>query len=134
MAANSLIDEAAGMTGATLGGRVQTVAGLIEPAALAATLMQEHVLCDLTPPAVSGGNEPEPEITLETVWAINYGKVKHRAKYRLDQLEVAIDEVGRMVSAGGGPLGGATLGGLEPRPTRPSQGSAAHTAQHAQSR
>jgi len=105
------------VTGATLRGKVQTVAGLIEPAALAATWMHEHVLCDLNPPAVSGGNEPEPEITLETVWAINYGKVKHRTKYRLDQLDVAIHEVGRMVSAGGNSIVELTCGGLKPDPT-----------------
>ena len=48
----------------TLRGMVQTVSGLIEPAALEATLMHEHVLCDITPPAQAAINAPEPEITL----------------------------------------------------------------------
>ena len=36
-----------------LRGTVQTVSGLIAPEALGATLMHEHVLCDITPPSVA---------------------------------------------------------------------------------
>ena len=59
----------------TLRGKVQTVRGPIAPEMLAATLMHEHVLCDITPPSLAALNDPGPEITLENVWAINYGKV-----------------------------------------------------------
>src|SRR5579862_1805298 len=84
-----------------LRGKVQTVRGPIAPEALGATLMHEHVLCDITPPAMAARNEPAPEITLETVWAINYGQVKSARKYKLDRVDVAIDEVARMTAAGG---------------------------------
>jgi phosphotriesterase-related protein len=99
-----------------LRGKVQTVGGLIEPSALAATLMHEHVLCDITPPAQAARNEPDPEITLENVWAINYGKVKHATKYRLDLLDVAVREVEGMIAAGGKSVVELTCGGLKPDP------------------
>jgi len=63
---------------ASLRGKVQTVSGVIAPEALAATLMHEHVLCDITPPSLAALNDPGPEITLENVYAINYGKVSTR--------------------------------------------------------
>ena len=100
----------------SLRGKVQTVGGLIEPAALAATLMHEHVLCDITPPSLAALNDPGPEITLENVYAINYGRVKHATKYRLDLLETAVHEVEKMVAAGGSSIVELTCGGLKPDP------------------
>src|SRR5438552_16796486 len=97
-------------------GRVQTVRGLIAPETLAATLMHEHVLCDITPPALAALNDPGPEITLENVYAINYGKVKHATKYRLDLLDTAVSEVATMVEAGGRSIVELTCGGLKPGP------------------
>jgi phosphotriesterase-related protein len=105
------------MTRSDLRGKVQTVSGLIAPAALEATLMHEHVLCDITPPSVSALNNPGPEITLENVWAINYGRVKHAGKYRLDRIDVAVKEVTAMVAAGGKSVVELTCGGLRPDPT-----------------
>jgi phosphotriesterase-related protein len=100
----------------TLRGKVQTVRGLIAPEALAATLMHEHVLCDITPPSLAALDDPGPEITLENVYAINYGKVRHATKYRLDLVETAVAEVGKMVAAGGRSLVELTCGGLKPDP------------------
>ena len=100
----------------SLRGKVQTVRGPIAPEALAATLMHEHVLCDITPPSLAALNDPGAEITLENVYAINYGRVKHATKYRLDLLETAVAEVGKMVAAGGRSLVELTCGGLKPDP------------------
>jgi len=49
--------------------KVQTVTGLIDPAALGRVLMHEHVLCDITPPALKAKNDPGPEIAGTTVAA-----------------------------------------------------------------
>src|ERR1700694_4729242 len=95
-----------------LRGKGQTVGGLIEPGDLAATLMHDHVLCDITPPSQAALNDPGPEITLENVWAINYGKVKHATKYRLDFIDIAVHEIGPMVAAGGTSVGEANSGAL----------------------
>src|SRR5258707_14884418 len=104
------------MTQATQRGKVQTVRGLIAPETLAATLMHEHVLCDITPPSLAALNDPGPEITLENVWAINYGKVRHATKYRLDLIDIAVQEVETMVAAGGSSVVELTCGGLKPDP------------------
>ena len=104
------------MAHGNLRGKVQTVAGLIAPDRLGATLMHEHVLCDITPPSVAALNDPGPEITLDNVWAINYGRVKHAGKYRLDHLEVAVGEIAAMVAAGGRSVVELTCGGLKPDP------------------
>jgi phosphotriesterase-related protein len=101
----------------SLRGKVQTVRGIVAPEALAATLMHEHVLCDITPPSLAALNDPGPEITLENVYAINYGRIKHATKYRLDLLETAVSEVEKMVKAGGRSLVELTCGGLKPDPT-----------------
>lgn len=99
-----------------LKGKVQTVQGLIAPDALGATLMHEHVLCDITPPRLAAEKDPGPEITLETVWAINYGELKSARKYKLDRLDVAVAEVARMTAAGGRSIVELTCGGLKPDP------------------
>ena len=46
-------------------GMVQTVRGPIPPETLGATLMHEHVFCDITPPELAAQVEPDVEITLE---------------------------------------------------------------------
>src|SRR5260221_11741033 len=104
-------------------GKVQTVRGLIAPETLAATLMHEHVLCDITPPSLAALNDPGPEITLENVWAINYGKVRHATKYRLDLIAIAVPQAEQMVAAGRRSVVALTSGGLKPVRTRLAQGS-----------
>ena len=104
------------MTRDALRGQVQTVLGPIAPTALGQTLMHEHVLCDITPPALAALNDPGPEITLKTTWAINYGRVKSARNYNIHLKDVAIDEVGLMKAAGGGTIVELTCGGLKPDP------------------
>jgi phosphotriesterase-related protein len=99
-----------------LRGKAQTVLGIVEPAELGRTLMHEHVLCDITPPELAAENDPGPDITLENVWAINYGQVKSAKKYKLDLFDIAVAEVRDMAAAGGRTMVELTCGGLKPRP------------------
>lgn len=99
-----------------LRGKVQTVLGLIEPERLGPTLMHEHLLLDLVRPSLAAMPLPEPEITLETVWAINYGRQRHDGRMRLDSIDIAVAEMERMKAAGGGALVELTNGGIRPDP------------------
>ena len=105
-------------TGAAGGrGTVQTVLGPIAPADLGPTLMHEHLLCDIRHPAQRGPEALGPELALDNVWAINYGTVKGAARnYLLDARDVAIDEVRRMLAAGGRSVVDLSSGGLRPDP------------------
>src|SRR4029434_8695325 len=69
----------AAMTRDELKGKVQTVLGPIAPEALGRTLMHEHVLSDIRPPGTRSDNDLGPEITLENVWQMNYGRGLKRA-------------------------------------------------------
>jgi phosphotriesterase-related protein len=106
------------MSRSLLKGKVQTVLGPIEPAALGRTLMHEHVLCDIRPPTARGENDLGPEITLENVWQINYGRGLKRAgrKYMLDLEDIATREVRMMKHEGGDAIVELTCGGLSPDP------------------
>ncbi len=99
-----------------LRGKVQTVLGPIAPETLGATLMHEHIFIDLVSPKRSARNEPETEITLETVFAINYGRVKNNNKFRLESVVVGISEVSAMKAAGGQAMVDLTCGGIKPNP------------------
>jgi phosphotriesterase-related protein len=44
--------------------RIRTVLGDIAPESLGATLMHEHILCDITPPALRGRYELDTPITM----------------------------------------------------------------------
>ena len=80
-------------------GKVRTVCGPIEPAALGPTLMHEHVVCDFTPPA----RRPESPgtITLENVWETNYHWFEAPGNRWLLDREVAVREMNRMAADGG---------------------------------
>ena len=67
------------MTRDELKGKIQTVLGPIAPETLGRTLMHEHVLCDIRPPGTRSDNDLGPEITLENVWQMNYGRGIKRA-------------------------------------------------------
>jgi phosphotriesterase-related protein len=98
-------------------GQVQTVLGPIAPGDLGPTLMHEHLLCDIRPPAQRTPEALGPELALDNVWAINYGTVKGAARnYLLDAREVAADEVARMLAAGGRSMVELSCGGLNPDP------------------
>ena len=106
------------MTRDELKGKVQTVLGPIEPEALGRTLMHEHVLSDIRPPGTRSDNDLGPEITLENVWQMNYGRGLKRAgrKYMLDLEDVATREVAMMKHQGGDAIVELTCGGLSPDP------------------
>jgi len=96
---------------------VQTVLGPIAPADLGPTLMHEHLLCDIRPPAERKPEALGPELALDNVWAINYGTVKPAARnYLLDARDVATAEVSRMLAAGGRSVVDLSSGGLNPDP------------------
>ncbi len=84
-----------------LRGKVQTVRGLIEPKELGPTLMHEHVVCEFTPPAQRAAADEAAEVTLETVWEINYHWVDAPGNRRLLDRDVAVREMTRMVESGG---------------------------------
>ena len=119
------------MTRSELAGKIQTVLGLIEPEALGRTLMHEHVLCDIRPPVTRSDNDLGPEITLENVWQMNYGRGIKRAgrKYMLDLEDIATREVRMMKHDGGDAIVELTCGGLSPDP-RGLQRIAAGTGVH----
>ena len=80
--------------------------------------MHEHVLCDIRPPGTRVDNDLGPEITLENVWQINYGRGIKRAgrKYMLDLEDIATREVAMMKHEGGDAIVELTCGGLSPDP------------------
>ncbi|SEA13059.1 phosphotriesterase family protein [Rubrimonas cliftonensis] len=94
---------------------VRTVAGDIAPEALGATLMHEHVLCDVTPPPIA--RLPDREIRFEETDAIrrSWG-VDHPGNHRLNDVDLAVAELARLVEAGGGGLVELTCGGIRPDP------------------
>jgi phosphotriesterase-related protein len=80
--------------------------------------MHEHVLCDIRPPGTRSDNDLGPEITLENVWQINYGRGIKRAgrKYMLDLEDIATREVAMMKHEGGDAIVELSCGGLSPDP------------------
>ena len=98
-------------------GRVQTVSGLIDPAALGRTMMHEHLVIDLNPPglraeAVGGEADLDPC----ECFAVRWGRTYSRKNMRLDDRALAISELARFRDAGGGALVELTVGGLKPDP------------------
>lgn len=101
-------------------GKVQTVTGLCDPAALGPTLMHEHLFIDLNPPAFRGDVLPEG-VTDEAVDLCNcfrarYGQGHYTDNYRIEDFAVVRAEVEEMARAGGGAIVDLTVGGLGPRP------------------
>lgn len=97
-------------------GIIQTVCGPIAPDALGWTLMHEHVLCDVTPPALAAAGGPEVEITLENCWEIRHHWCLHLGNHRLDREDVAVAELERLKLAGGSALVELTCAGIAPDP------------------
>ncbi|MBS0559934.1 MAG: aryldialkylphosphatase [Proteobacteria bacterium] len=97
-------------------GKAQTVLGLIDPQALGPTLMHEHLLWDIRTPAMRADPDQGPEITLCNCFAINYGRRKAPANYRLTCETTAAEELRLAAAAGGRTVVELTVGGLDPRP------------------
>ena len=104
------------MTRNELRGRVQTVSGVIAPETLGATLMHEHLICDIRTPALAACDCTWEPISLENHWAINYGETSHGPQYQLDMPEVIIDEVSALREEGGSAVVELSNGGLSPEP------------------
>ena len=95
---------------------IQTVCGSINPEALGPTLMHEHVLCNLIPPALRESNMPEQEITLETCWQIRHQWTGHRGNCLLNEEETAVAELSGLYASGGRALVELTVTGIAPDP------------------
>ena len=104
------------LTRERLAGRVQTVNGLIDPGALGSTLLHEHVLLDIRPPAWKEIEQTGDVITLENRFAIDYGELIAPGNCRLDDVDVAIRELKALRSSGGQSLVEVSCGGLHPDP------------------
>ena len=110
-------------------GMVQTVRGPIPPETLGATLMHEHVFCDITPPELAAQVEPDVEIALENVWEIRHHWWRHMGNSRLDDEDLAAAELGLLREAGGRALVDVTSIGIKPNPAaleRVSRSSGVH--------
>ncbi len=101
-----------------LRGKVQTVRGPIDPDSLGPTLMHEHLVCDIRPPSLKTCDCDWGPVTLENVWAINYGEIEYAPSYVLDMPEVMVEEVKAMREAGGSAIVELSNGGLSPAPER----------------
>jgi phosphotriesterase-related protein len=98
-------------------GQAQTVLGLIDPAQLGPTLMHEHLLWDIRPPALRAEPDQGPEITLCNCFEIGYArKRKVPGNLRLSCETTATAELRGMRAAGGRTVVELTVGGLDPRP------------------
>jgi phosphotriesterase-related protein len=97
-------------------GQVMTVLGAVAPEALGVTLMHEHLLCDLSPPASRAELRPEAEITLENAFDVHWRPGAYAGNHRLLDVGLATREAARFAAAGGGTIVEVTTGGLCPDP------------------
>ncbi|MEM6847686.1 MAG: aryldialkylphosphatase [Pseudomonadota bacterium] len=104
------------MTRDDLRGRAQTVKGVVDPSSLGPTLMHEHLIWDIRPPALAALEDQGPQIELSNTWHMNYGRAFVPNNLQNRSTELAIDEVQRMVDAGGAAIVELTIGGLKPDP------------------
>lgn len=97
-------------------GKIQTVTGLMEPAALGPTLMHEHLLWDITRPEVLADGAAEVMVSLDNVWEINRRSTQDFGNQHMTDPSVALDEVNRLRADGGGAIVDLTTFGLKPDP------------------
>lgn len=97
-------------------GEVQTVLGKVAGRDLGLTLPHEHVLCDLTPPALRDPAIPEAEIALANRHAVEYRPLDYKGNHRLTLRDVARTEIAAFAAAGGGTVVDLTTGGIAPDP------------------
>lgn len=99
-----------------LRGRVQTVLGPVAPEALGQTLMHEHLVWDIRPPALAAAQNQGPLLCLCTYHEINYGRTKVPRNLISKDVDLAIREVAEMVKSGGQTVVELSSGGLDPDP------------------
>jgi len=97
-------------------GRAQTVLGTVDGSALGKTLLHEHVLCDIRPPAYRDQEPVGRQIEIHDHWPINYGEVLAPGNFQLDEEKIAIAEIGMMKADGGQTVVDLSCGGLNPDP------------------
>ena len=97
-------------------GKIQTVTGLMEPAALGPTLMHEHLLWDITRPEVLADGAAEVMVSLDNVWEVNRRSTQDFGNQHMTDPSVALDEVKRLRADGGGAIVDLTTFGLKPDP------------------
>lgn len=93
---------------------VMTVLGPVGPEALGATLLHEHLLCDLRPLAQRGSGEPEVVIALANAFDVNYRPGEHRGNHRLQDRALATHEAALFKAQGGGAIVEMTTAGIGP--------------------
>jgi len=101
-------------------GQIQTVTGLIQPQDLGPTLMHEHLLINVGPPALreaalADGTDPEPVHACDC-FKLAWGQKTLPSNFRLEEDEVIVAELAEMRAAGGRSLVELTVGGLGPDP------------------
>lgn len=96
-------------------GKAQTVLGLIDPAELGSTLMHEHLIWNLTPPAQRTAG-PWPELDLGQWWALANGMVRSERNTTQRDPAAASRAVAEVVAHGGRTIVELTIGGICPDP------------------
>jgi phosphotriesterase-related protein len=99
-----------------LRGKALSVLGPIDPLDLGPTLMHEHLIWDIRPPAMAAGGDLGPEITLCNCFRMNFGRTKNPGNYLLRCRDTATDAVREMVHLGGKTIVELSSGGLDPDP------------------
>ncbi|MCP4383038.1 MAG: aryldialkylphosphatase [Hyphomicrobiales bacterium] len=100
-----------------MAGYAQTVTGIVPVEALGATLMHEHILCDLRAPSEDPSTGDAP-ITMANRFETDYFQNRNPANMVLDEDDVALHELRDFKAAGGGTIVELTIGGLVPQPLR----------------
>jgi phosphotriesterase-related protein len=96
-------------------GKAQSVLGLVDPEELGSTLMHEHLIWNLTPPAQRG--EPLPqEIDLRKWWGLSSFTLRDARNTTQRDVGVATRAVAEVVAHGGRTIVELTIGGIEPDP------------------
>ena len=101
---------------AALQGKAQTVLGPVSPEALGQTLMHEHLVWDIRPPALAAMQDQGPMLCLCNHHETNYGRKKTPRNLISRDVDLAAREVAYMVAAGGGAIVELSSGGLAPDP------------------
>ena len=78
--------------------------------------MHEHVLCDVTPPALAASGQPRVAITLENVHDVRFFWTRHYGNHILDDPDMMVAELSDYCAVGGGTVVDLTIRGIAPDP------------------
>lgn len=79
-------------------------------------MMHEHVLCDVTPPALAASGQKRVTVTLENVHDIRFHWTRHYGNHILDDEHLMARELADYRAAGGGTVVDLTIRGIAPNP------------------